>query len=321
MKYPISLWLEVESRCNLACKFCYNFWRPATETYPQTLSTDELLRGLSALLDEFECRRVALSGGEPLLRSDLEEIVAFFKQRQVRVVLTTNGALLSDAKVDSLRASGVDIVQVSLHSSRPDEHDWLSSGPAFRGAMLALMRARERGIGLAAVYVATSRNLLHFPDTLRLLADIDISTIIFNRFIVSGLGIQNRDELGVPDDRTVLDMLNDAQIVAETHRQTIVMGTPVSVDPQTRRRLSAIRFGSCPIRQHQTRWTIGVDGAIRRCNQSPVSIGNLLSDGISELRKTYSDSREPLGVTNRCGKCQLDNVYFQPAAPESRVAY
>jgi MoaA/NifB/PqqE/SkfB family radical SAM enzyme len=320
VRYPISLWLEVESRCNLACRFCYNFWRPQPEGYPEQLSTEQLLRGLTSLLDQFECRRVAISGGEPLLRTDLEEIVAFFKRRQVQVILTTNGALLSDDKVDALRDCGVDIVQVSLHSSKASEHDWLSSGDAFRAAVLGLMRVRERGVGVAAVFVATSRNLWQFPDTLQLLADIDVRTIIFNRFIVSGLGISNRDKLGVPEDAAVLQMLRAAQSVAETHGQTIVMGTPVMTDPATRHILPSARFGSCPVRRRQTRWTIGVDGAIRRCNHSPVAVGNILTGGILELTKIYAGQGDSISAEPNCGRCQLDNAYFRQIPAASALA-
>src|SRR5438270_7044328 len=66
-KFPISLWLEIEARCNLACRFCYNFWRDGRENYPVTLPTDTLLQGLNRLLENFACRSVAISGGEPLL--------------------------------------------------------------------------------------------------------------------------------------------------------------------------------------------------------------------------------------------------------------
>jgi MoaA/NifB/PqqE/SkfB family radical SAM enzyme len=310
VKHSISLWLEIENRCNLACRFCYNFWRDGAEPAPRSLSTTSLLQGLDSLLEQFDCRQVAISGGEPLLHADLEDIVLFLKSRKLRVIITTNGSLLTAEKADAMLEWGVDSVQVSLHSSAADEHDWLSAGRSFRAAVGSLMLLRERGIGVAGVFVATNRNLQHFPDTLRLLARIDVRTIIFNRFIVSGLGVRNRQHLGVPDDVAVLEMLQRAELIATKHRQTIVMGTPVAATPEARRQLPSVRFGSCPVGRGQTRWTIGGDGEIRRCNHSSVSIGNILVDGISELVRIYAESAavsDPL----RCGQCQLNSAYFR----------
>jgi len=310
MKPPISLWMEIEARCNLACRFCYNFWRDGSESYPRVLPTSDLLRGLDSLFENFACRSVAISGGEPLLRTDIEEIVRFLKARQIRVVVTTNGTMITADKADALRAWGVDTVQVSLHSTNAAEHDWISSGQAFEPALRALMLVRERGIGAVGVFVATSRNLAGFPGMLRLLAQIDIRTAILNRFIPSGLGARHHAELGVPDDDTVLQVLFEAQAVASKTGQTVILGTPIPAAAETRQHLPSVRFGGCPVRQQQSRWTIGTDGEIRRCNHSSLSIGNILGDGVSELVKAYSAPPEMPGIVSNCDRCQLQSPYF-----------
>lgn len=310
MKSPISLWLEIEPRCNLACRFCYNFWRDGVESYPRVLPTSDLLGGLDALFESFACDSVAVSGGEPLLRADIEEIVRFLKARRVRVVLTTNGTMLTAERAGALRAWGVDTVQVSLHSANASEHDWISSGQAFEPALRALMYVRERGIGAVGVFVATNRNLSGFPRMLRLLAQIDIRTVILNRFIPSGLGARNHAELGVPGDDSVLQVLLEAQSVASRTGQTVILGTPIPAGAETRQRLPSVRFGSCPVRQQQSRWTIGTDGEIRRCNHSPLSIGNITDNGVAELLKAYSAPPEMPGIVSKCDRCQLQSPYF-----------
>jgi MoaA/NifB/PqqE/SkfB family radical SAM enzyme len=311
MKPQISLWLEVEAACNLACRFCYNFWKDGHASTPRGLPTKELLKGLQHLLDKFDCRQVAVSGGEPLLRPDLDDIMQFLKRSTIPVVLTTNGTLLSATKADSVLQWGVETVQVSLHGANAQEHDWLSGGYSFRDAVRGLMLVRERGIKVAAVFVATLQNLHRFPDVLRLLARINVRTILFNRFIVSGLGVRNELALGVPGDDAILNSLHDAQAIASATGQTIILGTPVPADETTRRRLSAVKFGSCPVRQGQQRWTIGVDGAIRRCNHSSVSIGNILTDGIDRLYDTFLRDEASLPSRSTCDTCQLGADYFR----------
>lgn len=315
MRYPISLWLEVESRCNLACRFCYNPWRGGREAYPRLLETSALLAGLDALFERFECRRVAVSGGEPLLRPDLDEMLVYLSNRRQNVVITTNGALLTGGRADHLAAIGVDTLQVSLHSSNEHDHNWLSAGAAFRPALAALMLARERGINTVAVFVATKRNLANFPDTLRLLAKIDVRRIIFNRFIVSGLGYIFQNDLGVPNDEDTLRMLGDAHSVAADAGQTIFLGTPLHADAETRQRLPSIRFASCPVRQQQTRWTIGADGELRRCNHSLASIGNIVEDGIEKLTQLYAASAHVSRDGAGCNDCQLRSGIFDATSP------
>src|ERR1051326_6707767 len=286
-KRAISLWLEIETRCNLACRFCYNFWRDGSVTEPRVLATADLLRGLDLLFESFECDQVALSGGEPMLRRDLEDIVRFLHARGLRIVLTTNGSLLTSSKLEALRTLGVDTIQVSLHSARQEEHDWLSQGTSFRSALQALMLARQRGMGVAAVFVATRSNLARFPNLLELLALIDVRSVIFNRFIVSGLGNRHRTELTISDEREIIQTLCAADAVAPQNGQTIFMGTPVNVDDNVRSRLSSVRFGACPVSERQRRWTIGADGEIRFCNHSAKGVGNILGDGICRLIERF----------------------------------
>ena len=61
----VELWLELETRCNLRCPFCFNHWKDGTSAPPVALATDELLESLAELMTWVECESVALSGGEP----------------------------------------------------------------------------------------------------------------------------------------------------------------------------------------------------------------------------------------------------------------
>src|SRR5262245_58384113 len=98
----VELWFELETRCNLSCPFCYNYWKYDRAGPPARVATERLVAGLNQLLDRMPCDRVAISGGEPLLHDDLFDILAVFQDRGVPMTLATNGVLLTPALIERL---------------------------------------------------------------------------------------------------------------------------------------------------------------------------------------------------------------------------
>src|SRR5918911_1229962 len=103
----VEIWYELETRCNLHCKFCFNYWKEGEARAPRRLPTAETLEGLRRLLDAVDCEKLTVSGGEPLLREDLFDLLALVKSRGIPMVLTTNGLLLDAEMIDRLRGAGV----------------------------------------------------------------------------------------------------------------------------------------------------------------------------------------------------------------------
>src|SRR5512141_2079252 len=107
-----SLIFESTQRCNHACLHCYNVWQgeppEQPDRYPRgELDTEQTLRLLTKALDETECHHVTLTGGEPLLRSDLPQILDFLSERNVQTTIISNGRLLDEQKAISLLDQGV----------------------------------------------------------------------------------------------------------------------------------------------------------------------------------------------------------------------
>jgi MoaA/NifB/PqqE/SkfB family radical SAM enzyme len=73
--------------------------------------------------DELACYEVNFTGGEPLLAPDLDEIISLFHPKRTFMGLNTNGELLSERRVQELKARGIDLFKISLDSPVADEHD------------------------------------------------------------------------------------------------------------------------------------------------------------------------------------------------------
>ena len=125
---PLWLLAELTYRCPLHCVFCYNpvdFAQHADE-----LSTEDWLRVLrqGRELGAVQC---GLSGGEPLVRDDLEVIVAEAHRLGYYTNLLTSGVGLTPERAAALKAAGLDHVQLSFQDSTREMNDFLSNSKTF----------------------------------------------------------------------------------------------------------------------------------------------------------------------------------------------
>jgi MoaA/NifB/PqqE/SkfB family radical SAM enzyme len=163
-----TLIVELTQACDHACLYCYNYWNHPDFRGPR--EPDSAVRALLAhVLDQVDCSHVTLSGGEPLLRPDLPEIVRFLAERSVRVTVITNGHRLTDSLAGDLISAGVGLFELPLLSSRREVHDRLCAAPgAFDAVLAALAHIRAHRGQAVVAFVATRQNIADLGDTLRL---------------------------------------------------------------------------------------------------------------------------------------------------------
>jgi len=104
--------------CNLKCAMC-NHWRENA----RAAALDRALPRSAAELAELGCRKIHFSGGEPLLRPHVPELVAHATRSGLRVTMTTNGTLVDKELAKRLAAAGLRGVNVSIDSPDRKLHD------------------------------------------------------------------------------------------------------------------------------------------------------------------------------------------------------
>lgn len=143
-----SVTMAVTNRCPLECWHCYNAGRNQNDI------PLKVLREVAAELQDYGAIMIDLTGGEPLLRQDLEKICASFDDRSCVIVGTSGWGLTVD-RARALRDSGVFGVGISLDSADEHEHDRRRGrNGAFRAAAQALSAAAEAGLYPYVVAVA-----------------------------------------------------------------------------------------------------------------------------------------------------------------------
>ncbi len=119
--------INLTKRCNLACAHCYMDAETLKYGGENELTTEEVRGLLEDVAGRSTETMVVLTGGEPLMRGDLEELVAHGTALGLSMVVGTNGVALTDKRVQSLKAAGAMGAGISVDSLDPEKHD------AFRG--------------------------------------------------------------------------------------------------------------------------------------------------------------------------------------------
>jgi MoaA/NifB/PqqE/SkfB family radical SAM enzyme len=114
-QHPVLAHVVPIRRCNLSCAYCNEF-----DKHSAPVPIDEMLRRIDRLA-ELGTTAVHLSGGEPLLHPDLDEIVRRIRERGMLAGLLTNGYLLTRERIERLNHAGLDQLQISIDNVRPDE--------------------------------------------------------------------------------------------------------------------------------------------------------------------------------------------------------
>mgnify|MGYP002712979744 CR=1 FL=1 len=153
---PYLVALNLTRRCNLRCAHCYLDAGGRRNADPEELATAEvftLLDDIAALRDE---TMVVLTGGEPLLRRDLERIAAHATGLGLMVVVGSNGMALTERRVAGLQEAGVRGVGISVDSLDPDRHDAFRGLPgSFARTMDGIDTCRRAGLGLQIHFTVT----------------------------------------------------------------------------------------------------------------------------------------------------------------------
>ena len=162
---------ETTRSCNLSCVHC----RAAAERGPYSgeLDTNAALR----LLDQIaEAGRpiVILTGGEPLLRSDIFRLAEHGDRLGLRMVMAPNGTLISPEIAARIATSGIRRISISLDGATAESHDRFRGVPgAFEGAMNGIRNARGAGIEFQINTTITKTNLGEIPAILALAEELE----------------------------------------------------------------------------------------------------------------------------------------------------
>jgi pyrroloquinoline quinone biosynthesis protein E len=189
---PLALLAELTYRCPLKCPYCSNPLELAR--YRSELDTATWQRVLTEAAD-LGVVQVHFSGGEPLVRRDLADLVHHARQLDLYSNLSTGATLADEATLESLKQAGLDHLQISLLDSQPDSNDWLAGAPSFDKKRRAVGVAKRLGFPVTLNVVLHRHNLDRIEEIVGLARDWQVDRLELAHVQYLGWAFKNRAAL------------------------------------------------------------------------------------------------------------------------------
>ena len=306
--YPVHPVWEVTSQCNLTCEHCHA--RGGESDGKDDLTTEEAKsRVIDPLAEVSDFKSLIFSGGEPLVREDLFELIGHAKMRGFYPIIATNATLITSTVAERLKKAGTLGIAASIDSTKDEVHD------AFRKKAGALKLAKE-GIANAAaegMYIqinitASKVNLGELEEIIRFADDLRAHVILLYQFIPSGRGVENLQfELSPEEFRD--EILLAGRLQKDLHPVIAPVGLPeywalLNVKNNGGRQSDVLRGCVCG----NGMFYIKPNGDVWPCAFVPMSGGNLREStpseiwNDSELFKKLRDRGNLKGICRDCGQ-------------------
>ena len=286
-------------RCNLNCLHC----GAVKEKYTRELTTEQIKSILDQLVD-LKTDMFAVTGGEPLLRKDLPEVLSHAHRGGLKTGIATNGFLVDRATAEWIKNAGVQSVQISLDGPEETHNRIRGNSQSFERAVQAIELLTGLEVPLVSVATTiTTENIHEIVDLKRLLLRLGVR--LWRLAVVMPIGrAQIKNTFPNGDQLTgLLDYVkkNDSR---ELH---IYIGENLTFLGDWERQIRKAPT-ICPI--GFTACCIGVDGNVRGCPEQPDTVenreGSLLETPLREIwQKGFGRyrTRAILDADERCVVC------------------
>ena len=212
---------EMTTACNLHCVHCHASGGRKAQDELTTQEAKGLLEQLASV-DEF--RMMAFTGGEPLVRGDLFELLAYSQALGFTNTMATNATLIDDAVAQQLRRCGVVIAAVSLDGMDAATHDAIRASPgAFEAAVRGMRALRAAGTLLHINITAMEYNLEQMEQLMALVDELEAGILLMYQLVPVGRGRRI--------DEATLDLSANERLVrfmAQAQRSTCAILEPVA---------------------------------------------------------------------------------------------
>ena len=306
--------INLTKRCNLACAHCYMDAETLKCGGENELTTAEV----SGLLDDIAGRStetmVVLTGGEPLMRGDLEELVAHGVKRGLSMVVGTNGVALTDKRVQSLKAAGAMGAGISVDSLDPEKHDAFRGLPgAWEKTLHGIEACKRHDLSFQIHFSVTESNADEVPAMIDFARASGARVLNVFFLVCTGRGESMSDISPITYER-VLNQLVAAQ---EQSRDLLIRARcaphykriAYQRNPQsTLTRAAGYEGGGCLAGIHYCRIT--PEGGVTACPYIPDEEGSIRDTKFWDIwnqSPTFQSLRNPK-LQGKCGSCEFQKL-------------
>ena len=312
---PKTALLELTYYCNHTCKFCSCPWENTADSplffeKRAELSVREWKKALR-ILESRGVERVGISGGEPLLKAGLGEVLRYIRtctklNEGRKITVITNGAAMNEEFLVLFKETGAHLSFSLPGLSTFECHTGYAENSA-ANVLRWIRRAKEESISTTLNVTATKKNIHELYEIIAngLIAGAD--SLLLNRFMVGGRGMAHREELSLSREQTV-EMLDIAEEVLETAGRSGSLGIEVPLCIlEDEEKYSRLRLGSM-CAGARSFFVVDPSGYLRVCNHSPRRVGYIFDKSIiTDTNYWGMYSAGELNLPDMCANCELNS--------------
>ena len=306
--------INLTNRCNLACDHCYMDAKTLKYGGENELTTAEVRGLLDQIADRSNETMIVLTGGEPLMRADLEELVAHGAGRGLSMVVGTNGVALTDKRVQSLKAAGAMGAGISVDSLDPQKHDAFRGLPgAWEKTLNGIEACKRHDLSFQIHFSVTEANAGEVPAMIDFARAAGARVLNVFFLVCTGRGESMSDISPITYER-VLNQLVAAQEqspdllirarCAPHYKRIAYQRNPAS----TLTRAAGYEGGGCLAGIHYCRIT--PEGGVTACPYIPDEEGSIRDAKFWDIwnqSPTFQSLRNPK-LEGKCGSCEFQKL-------------
>ncbi len=302
---PLVMSWNVTRECNMKCSHCYI---NATEKkLPNELSTQEG-KNLMDQICQVSKPLLILSGGEPLLRPDIYELIQYGASKGLKMGLGSNGSLIDDTVAAKLKAAGIATVSISLDSNIPAQHDeFRGVAGAWEKAVNACKALRKNNVLVQVNTTLTQQNYNQIDDIMSLAEEIGVENFHLFFLVPTGRGAKLADI----SPQKYEDMITNTFAKVAKHK--------LNVRPSCAPQFMRIAKGmGLDMRQWVRGCLAGLyycriypNGDVTPCPYLPIKLGNVREKSFKEIwfnSPIFKSLRDPNSLKGRCGACEYRSL-------------
>ncbi len=320
MKTPRSVSVTVTNRCNLRCTYCSHF-ESAGDVHGE-LPTEEWLRFINEL-GRCAVIRITLSGGDPFIREDLQQLAQGIVRNRMRFTILSNGTLITDHSAAFIASTArCDGVQVSIDGSGPATHDANRGKGSFVRAIAAIECLQKHRVAVYARITINRQNVLDLEATaFLLLEELGLPGFSTNSVAYMGCARQYAEQVMLTTEERCLAMETLLELNKKYGGRISATAGPLAeaerwlaMEQMRRERRENVPGGGCLSSCGGVTYNIAVraDGVMVPCAQlSHIELGRINEDDLGEVWRNHPELQRlrrrrstPLSHFEFCRECE-----------------